>query len=883
LVLLWERLWRALVWPAAGLAVALLGLALLARLPDPAEPLHWALLGALALLPAAGLLLGLQRFRLPTEADALARIDQDLPHAPARTLLDRPATDDPVAQALWLRHQARAAAQLAAAPPPVPRPGLAARDPRALRALVPLGALVALVVLQADGAALERALWPPAGRPVPPPPAVQAWLEPPSHAEGAAVQPLLPGGQGQIPVGGRLRLSVSGGPAEAFLGGHPLPLTPGEDLLLPFSTPFQALLVVRARGQEVWHASVEALPDHPPRVEISPDPDRGDGRLRLAVRLADDVGLRSALLRLEDARGGVETFVLEGARGRMADIPVVLDVARDVRAGSAVRLVAVAEDGAGQGAEAVLDAVLPERQWRQPLARRLADARRLLLQNGPSATPGLEAAALDLRAAHAPLGAVLAADAAARRAGAPGGLWEAEGLLWEAAVDLEEGPIGRALADAARAAQKAEGADSAQAIAAAVDALMEALSRLAQAAPAAASAPGAPGAEGVRAEDLADAAAEARRLAADGRIQEARELLARLAETLRRLSDASAQGAAPDPARQAAAQAMAEEARRLLAEQMAAADRLAQAAPQPMYGASALSADALHAETQTLAERLRDAARQVRQGADQRRLRRDDALEREAAEAAEALDRAADAVGSPTPGAGRDALETARDALARLDAALADAAARGRLFPDDGLFRALPSDQRAQLRAQEAAHARRIEQQRAHVAARLEDLLARRAQAEAAEAAAAASRAAAGPIAPQAEAQQRIADGAARLEAGAEAIGLQPAGAAAAASQAAAALTAEDAAEAAAAQARAADALRRLLERLEQASGQGAGGSTAAPGARRPWEGGRPDLTGQGGATRRWQERIQERLREENAPEIGRLYWRRLLRLPETP
>jgi hypothetical protein len=96
-------------------------------------------------------------------------------------------------------------------------------------------------------------------------------------------------------------------------------------------------------------------------------------------------------------------------------------------------------------------------------------------------------------------------------------------------------------------------------------------------------------------------------------------------------------------------------------------------------------------------------------------------------------------------------------------------------------------------------------------------------------------------------------------------------------------LTAEDAAEAAAAQARSADALRRLLERLEQASGQGAGGSTAAPGARRPWEGGRPDLTGQGGATRRWQERIQERLREENAPEIGRLYWRRLLRLPETP
>jgi hypothetical protein len=330
---------------------------------------------------------------------------------------------------------------------------------------------------------------------------------------------------------------------------------------------------------------------------------------------------------------------------------------------------------------------------------------------------------------------------------------------------------------------------------------------------------------------------------------------------------------------------MAEEARRLLAEQMAAADRLAQAAPQTqtMDGPSALSADALRAETRALAERLRDAARQVRQGAEQRRLRRDDALEREAAEAAEALDRAADAVGSPTPGAGRDALETARDALARLDAALADAAARGRLFSDDGVFRALPPDQRAQLRIQEALHARRIEQQRAQVTAQLDDLLARRAQGEAAEAAAAAARAAAGSLAPQAEAQQRIADGAAKLEAGAEALGLPPTGAATAAAQAAAALAAEDAAEAAAAQARSADALRRLLERLEQAGGQGTGGSAAVPGARYPWEGGRPDLTGQGGATRRWQERIQERLREENAPEIGRLYWKRLLRLPETP
>ena len=881
-VLLWERLWRASVGPTAGGAAALLGLALLSRLPDLAEPLHWSLLAGLGLLPLAGGIQTARSLRKPTDTDALARLDHDLPHAPARTLLDRPATDDPLARALWARHQARAEAALAAAPPVTPSPGLAARDPRALRALVPLGALVALTVLQADGAALERALWPPADRPVPPPPTVQAWLEPPPHADGAAVQPLPQNGEGRIPQGGRLRLSVQGGPAEAFLGGRLLTLSPGEDLVLPLTTPFQALLNVHADGQEVWRATLEVLPDRAPRLEIVQAPDRGDGRLRLRIRAADDLGLQGARLRLEDALGNIEAFPLEGARGRAVEIPVVLDVARDARAGSPVRLVADAEDGAGQGGEAVLETILPERQWHQPLARRLADARRLLLRRGPAAAPGIEAAAVDLRAADAPLAAILAADAAARRARVPGGIWEAEGLLWEAAVEIEDGPIVRALANAARAAQGADAAQDAAAIDALANRLMEFLTALAQAAPAqGVSSPVGDGqTQTVSVQDLAAAVAEARRLAAEGRVEEARNLLARLAETLQRLSEASAQGQAPDSARQAAAQAMAEEARRLLAEQIAAADRLAQAAPPPFQVPNALSAEGLAIETRVLSERLRDAARQARQELEQRRLRRDEPLAEEAEAVADALEQAADAVGSPTPADGRDRLVEAAHALARLHQALADAAQRKRLFPEDGLFRDLSPQQRAQLRAQEAQQAQRLEQQRAQIAAQLEQALARRAEAQAAEAAAAAARAAAGPLASQAEAQRRIAEDAANLEAGAEALGLPVPGAAGPARQAADALASENANGAARAQAQAADALRRLLEQLEQAGGQGAGGGTA-PGARRPWEGGRPDLTGQGGSARQWQDRIQQRLQDGDAAEDARRYWRRLLRLPD--
>ena len=877
LVLLWERTWCALVWPAAGTTAALLGLALLSRLPDLTEPLHWALLVALALLPPAGLFLAARAWRLPTEIDALQRLDRDLPHAPARTLRDRPATENPLALALWACHQARAEAALAAAPPPVPSPGLAARDPRALRALVPLGALVALTVLQADGAALERALWPPAGRPVPPPPQVQAWLEPPVHAEGATVQPLLRDSEGRVPQGGRLRLSIQGAPAEAFLAERPLPIVPGEDLVLPLSTPLRAILSIRAGDQEAWRAVIEVLPDQAPWVDLRQEPDRGDGRLRLRIRATDDLGLQSARLRLEDARGNTEVVPLEGVRGRAVEIPVVLDVARDARAGTPVRLVADVEDGAGQGGEATLEIVLPERQWHQPLARRLIDARRLLLRHGSAAASAIELAATDLRTANAPLAAILAVATAARRARAPGSIWEAEGLLWEAALEIEEGPAGQALADAVRATQGIEALRDAAAVEAMADRLMEALVRLTQAGVSQTVTwmAGDSRTQVVRAQALVAAAAEARRLAAEGRVEEARELLARLAETLRHLSESLAQGQVPDPARQAAAQAMAEEARRLLAEQTAAADRLAQAAlPFTLGTPGALSAQGLTVQARSLSEQLRDVARQARQGVEQRRLRGDDPLAEEGEGAAVALERAADAVGRSALANGRERLAEAAQALVRLHQALADAARRERLFPDDGLFGVLSPQRRAELRAQEAQQAQRLEQQRAEIAAQLEQALARHAEITA--------RAGIGPIASQADAQRRIAESASSLEAGAEALGLPIAGAARHAGQAADALAAEDVDGAAQAQARAVEALHRLLQRLEQASGQGMSDATA-PGARLPWEEGRPDLTGQGGVARSWQERIRQRLQDSDADADAKRYWRRLLRLPEYP
>ncbi len=130
----WEAAWPA-AWPALGVA----GLFVV-----------FALLGIPALLPAwlhllilLGLLGGLgwavwrgwQSFRRPDAAAIDRRLERatGLPHRPLAALQDQPATSDPAGLALWGAHQSRMRGMIRRLRVGPPRPGLAARDRRALR------------------------------------------------------------------------------------------------------------------------------------------------------------------------------------------------------------------------------------------------------------------------------------------------------------------------------------------------------------------------------------------------------------------------------------------------------------------------------------------------------------------------------------------------------------------------------------------------------------------------------------------------------------------------------------------------------------------------------------------------------------------------------
>jgi hypothetical protein len=95
----------------------------------------------------------------------------------------------------------------------LPRPGLARRDPRALRAALVLGCFVALVVAGRDAPALLlRAAWP-AFAAAPPPvlPRLEAWVTPPAYTGAPPIFLAASGGAGgtvTVPAGSRLQAPV---------------------------------------------------------------------------------------------------------------------------------------------------------------------------------------------------------------------------------------------------------------------------------------------------------------------------------------------------------------------------------------------------------------------------------------------------------------------------------------------------------------------------------------------------------------------------------------------------------------------------------------------------------------------------------------------------
>lgn len=178
-----ERLTRCFwkVWTLLFAVVAVLMFGL-----QETAPLELAWFGGVGVLAALGWFLydGIRRFRWPSRAEAMARLDATLPGRPLQALADAQAigADDPQSAAVWAAHLRRMAARAEGAEPVAPDLRLARRDPYALRYV----ALVALVMAALFGSFLRLAEVPSAVTPgggdlAAGAPSWEGWIEPPAY------------------------------------------------------------------------------------------------------------------------------------------------------------------------------------------------------------------------------------------------------------------------------------------------------------------------------------------------------------------------------------------------------------------------------------------------------------------------------------------------------------------------------------------------------------------------------------------------------------------------------------------------------------------------------------------------------------------------------
>ncbi len=483
---LWvERIWPAL-WPAATLLAVGLAAALF-DLPAMLPPV-WHLLALLAFVAAIGALAwrGLRPLVRPTDAEVDRRLERatGLRHRPLVVIGDRPASPDPAGAALWQAHLDRAAAQVARLRAGWPHPAAPRREVRAARLALGAVLLAGVVVAGSDlPGRLLRSAWP--GLPVGaarPGTQLQAWLTPPSYTGLPPVflHPETP--DANVPAGSHLTVNLTGaGSAPTMsLAGEATPFTPLD------ASSWQAerdvadggALVVRRPPSvlgflfpgELSHWTLTAIPDAPPTAAWTEAPGAGRAQRRLQTRLpwtvTDDYGVASlqAELRLKDRPDApplVIALPLPGGSPKQAHGIAMQDLTANPWAGLPVVARLVAKDAPGHAASSGdAEFILPERQFKNPLARAVLDVRKRLSlspeANG-SASADLEAMADAPEAFDNNTGVFLALSSTSsllKRRGDPVAIEEAQSRLWSLALQLEDDAVART-AQAVQAAKDA--------------------------------------------------------------------------------------------------------------------------------------------------------------------------------------------------------------------------------------------------------------------------------------------------------------------------------------------------------------------------------------------------------------------------------------------
>ncbi len=478
--LVWERLWPAM-WPSVTVIGVFLTLALFdipARLPAWG---HWLLLAVSLVLLTLAVLDGMGRFAWPSRDDARRRLElaSRLNHRPLTAIKDKLAggSDDPAAAALWRAHQERMAAAARQLKVGAPEAGLLRRDPFALRVALALLLLIGAIDAGDDWAGrLVRAFTPESAHGIAPQITLDIWVTPPDYT-GLPPQ-FLPASSKKliyVPIGSTLLAQVHG-------GRHPPRLkidTAASDFSKLDDNDFKGTATISAGkriaveqdGRTLGDWNIAVVPDHPPGIGFAKPPSHTDRMaLRLDYKANDDYGVESAnavIRRLDDPSLAPLTLPLQLPGQHLTDPKSVafFDLTANLWAGMPVRIALQAKDALGQvGTSETVETVLPERQFRNPVAKALVEQRKELSRKSSDKNDVADTIA-DLSARPDRYNNDIVAFMAMRTAEARlhldrdgSSIAPVQQLLWDTAVRIEEGRSPAAMQDLRNAMQQLQDA-----------------------------------------------------------------------------------------------------------------------------------------------------------------------------------------------------------------------------------------------------------------------------------------------------------------------------------------------------------------------------------------------------------------------------------------
>ena len=624
--MVWERVWPAL-WPLSATAALFVVLAVFDVFGLLPGWLHVLVLVGFAAAVVWAVRAAITEFKWPEAETAHRRLERGsgLAHRPLETLVDDlSGAPDATTQTMWSTHKSRAWGLISKLRVTAPSDGLARRDPQGLRAALGLLLLIGFVSAGPTWQSrLAAAFAPNFSTGTGDGTGLVAWITTPDYTGVAPIFLTQPAGGDTVanaggtnaeaiviraPAGSIFHAQVRGGKSQPALGQDDTRMAFEMidtnnfqiDRLLETGGEFAVIQGRRELGR--WH--IELVPDTLPQINFVEDIAVNErGAMGIQYRATDDYGLARTWMRIRrtDTPGTAAELVLELPLAGVSQIAVdgarEFDLTPHPWAGLPVIIALFAADGAEQiGQSTEIEMILPQREFRNPVARAVIEQRRDLAAD-PETRDRVEFALDAIADARAEeiedFGIYLSLRSSISRLKfdeTEEAVTEVIDQLWDTALALEDGQLGLAERDLRQAQQALQdalerGAEDAE-IERLMDELQEAMSEYLEALAEqgqqnAEGEPGAPNPDGrqIDPQTLNEMLAEARELSRLGSREAAQQLLAELQELLENLRA----GNPPQQDEGVAAETM-RELGELMQEQQELLDRTFQQAQRGAFG-----------------------------------------------------------------------------------------------------------------------------------------------------------------------------------------------------------------------------------------------------------------------------------------------------------